>query len=335
MFSYARVQNWSDEEDEGHPRKEHEGDSFSQLANRGAPVPASTPNQTDGASTSATEPGRSADAPADPEDGQEMVGGESRELLIYAVPLMRNDVVFLPVTAWCDERPDLKQPEDWKQQMELYAFKIKTSASDTWSSMGEKESGFQKTIHSLGTKVVNSMSPEEMLMKAIPDNITKVIIRHPATVMPDVIMEKLTSMSQKQSFAATGKAALAGLALPLAFGLDVIIIPGPQVLTYYTLWQLYKNGSGAVGAQRLTRYVKQDGNDTQVRVNYVGDTRLDKYKEVADHSVDGVLPEDEVEALCAEIREPELLEALMALRKRHLGFTQKKNSKYTLLQNDA
>lgn len=36
---------------------------------------------------------------------------------------------------------------------------------------------------------------------------------------------------------AVGKAAAATVLLPLAIGVDLIILPGPQVLTYYTSWQ--------------------------------------------------------------------------------------------------
>ena len=72
---------------------------------------------------------------------------------------------------------------------------------------------------------------------------------------------------------AVGKAAVATLMLPLAIGVDLIILPGPQVLTYYTSWQLYRNAQGAMGSQRAA-FVTQSGSDADtIRVDYVPDAR--------------------------------------------------------------
>lgn len=48
--------------------------------------------------------------------------------------------------------------------------------------------------------------------------------------------------------------------------------PSPQVLTYYTMWQLWRNAAGAVGTQRAA-YVTQATNASDIRVTYVPDTR--------------------------------------------------------------
>ena len=45
---------------------------------------------------------------------------------------------------------------------------------------------------------------------------------------------------------------------------------GAQVLTYYTLFQMWKHGKSAAGGARLTKYVAQDGAASAVRVCYAG-----------------------------------------------------------------
>jgi hypothetical protein len=45
-----------------------------------------------------------------------------------------------------------------------------------------------------------------------------------------------------------------------------------QVLTYYTMWQLWRNAAGAVGTQRAA-FVTQATSASDIRVNYVPDTR--------------------------------------------------------------
>lgn len=77
--------------------------------------------------------------------------------------------------------------------------------------------------------------------------------------------QELTTKTSSIKLASTAKAALAGLMLPIAFGIDIVVIPGPQVLTYYTLWELYKNSKNAVGTSRLTKYIAQDGSEDQVQ----------------------------------------------------------------------
>eukprot|EP00798_Chlamydomonas_sp_ICE-L_P026000 gene26000-11691_t len=89
-------------------------------------------------------------------------------------------------------------------------------------------------------------------------------------------MDRLTSMTKRHGVASQAKVALAGLLLPLAFGIDVMVVPGPQMFTYYTVFQMWKHSKSTKGSARLTKYVGQEGKDKNVRVNYAGDSRLDK-----------------------------------------------------------
>jgi hypothetical protein len=45
------------------------------------------------------------------------------------------------------------------------------------------------------------------------------------------------------------------------------------VLTYYTLWQMYRNTNGAVGTQRMTRFITQGGNRRNIQVHYEPEPR--------------------------------------------------------------
>jgi hypothetical protein len=47
----------------------------------------------------------------------------------------------------------------------------------------------------------------------------------------------------------------------------------PQVLTYYTMWQMYRNTDGAVGTTRMTKFITQGGSSTNIRVNYAAEPR--------------------------------------------------------------
>jgi hypothetical protein len=57
----------------------------------------------------------------------------------------------------------------------------------------------------------------------------QVVIYHPTQVPPDAIMERLTSITSKQRWWTGVKAAAASLMLPIAFGVDIVVIPGPSV----------------------------------------------------------------------------------------------------------
>lgn len=66
-----------------------------------------------------------------------------------------------------------------------------------------------------------------------------------------------------------------------------------------------------------------------------GESRLDKYLEWVNDQDDGVLEEEQIEQLCAELGEPELLHHLIELRARHLRMntTTKFASEYTLISD--
>ncbi len=63
----------------------------------------------------------------------------------------------------------------------------------------------------------------------LPSHRTQVIIHHPALFPPDLIMQHLQSLAAKQGTMATAKTTVAALVLPLAFGIDTFVIPGPAV----------------------------------------------------------------------------------------------------------
>jgi hypothetical protein len=55
--------------------------------------------------------------------------------------------------------------------------------------------------------------------------------------------------------------------------------------------------------------------------------RLDKYHDLANDCPEGVLSEDDIEALVNDIREPDLLEALLSLRAKALRDGNKRTSR--------
>lgn len=193
--------------------------------------------------------------------------------------------------------------------------------------------------------------------------------------------------------------------------------PAPQVLTYYTMWNLYRNTNGALGTTRMTKFITQNGTSANIRVNYAAEarwvmagvcvcvwqgrgggaggavcvlcacllvcgshtqcclsffvhllprphtshpthalsglhtcthttpsppsplqptiTRLDKYHDAANDCPEGVLSEDDIEALVNDLREPDLLDALLSLRSKALrdagNRTSKGGDEYTAL----
>lgn len=52
-----------------------------------------------------------------------------------------------------------------------------------------------------------------------------------------------------------------------------VCCPITQVLTYYTLWNMYRNTNGALGTTRMTKFVQQGGSSANIRVNYVAEPR--------------------------------------------------------------
>ncbi|MEW5307008.1 MAG: hypothetical protein WDW36_009430 [Sanguina aurantia] len=264
---------------------------------------------------------------------QDSVAMESRELLIYAIPLMRDKLIYLPVSSWT-EAPT--EHTGWRKKIQGQIGVLQGKAQDTWDGLKAAEPGTMKNkVYEVGRSVVENLSPEERLLRSIPKNVTKVIIRHPLSVPPDEIMEELTQTTTAAGMLNTTKATVAGLVLPLAMTIDAIIIPGPSILTYCTLFKMYTSGSVAQGGQRLTAYISQEGKANNVRVNYCGEPRLDKYLDWVNDQDDGVLEEEQIEQLCVELGEPELLHHLIELRARHLRMntTTKFASEYTLISD--
>ncbi|WIA19636.1 hypothetical protein OEZ85_005572 [Tetradesmus obliquus] len=248
-----------------------------------------------------------------------------QELLIYAIPLTRGKVIFLPVCPW---RTEPEQAKGWKKAVVGHVGRVQGEASELWEKFATAEQGtVANKVYRLGKRVLDSISPEERLMRGVPKDISKVIIHHPSQVSPESIMEQMHTMTKSYGLAAVGRAAAATVMLPLAVGVDLVILPGPQVLTYYTMWQLYRNTDGALGTTRMTKFITQGGSSENIRVNYVIDPRLDRYYDSALDCPEGVLPADDIDALVADLREPSLQEALHSLRTKALRDSNRRTSR--------
>ena len=57
---------------------------------------------------------------------------------------------------------------------------------------------------------------------------------------------------------------------PLLCIVSYMVLMYAQAFTSYTLYQLWKHGKNAAGGARLTKYVRQDGIASAVRVCYAG-----------------------------------------------------------------
>lgn len=164
-------------------------------------------------------------------------------------------------------------------------------------------------------------------MRGLPRRVDRVAVFHATRLDSAALRAQMSSMSTAYGVKAVGKAAAATVLLPLAIGVDLIILPGPQVLTYYTSWQLWRNATGAAGAWQRAAFVTQSGDGGGgggsgggggVRVEFVPDPRLDRAHDATGASRDGVLPEEEISALVAALREPSLEEPLRELRRQRL-----------------
>jgi hypothetical protein len=60
-------------------------------------------------------------------------------------------------------------------------------------------------------------------------HISKVLIHHPSQVSPEQIKTQMSTMTKSYGLKAVGRAAAATVMLPLAVGVDLVILPGPQV----------------------------------------------------------------------------------------------------------
>ncbi|KAG1671800.1 hypothetical protein FOA52_000177 [Chlamydomonas sp. UWO 241] len=224
-------------------------------------------------------------------------------------------LVFLPVTGW---REPKKERSGVSLQIHERVQKLHIAAADKWQKMGEEEKGVARKVHDFGQRIQEDMTPEERLTSSIPKNVSKIIIHHPTSVGPDLILEKLQATTRRHGTVSTLKAGAAALVLPLALGMDTLIIPGPGFTSSFLSFQLWKNSRSAIGSNRLAAYIKQDGNSNDVRVNYWGDARLDAFYTMAQESTDGCLCEAEIEALVGTVKEEELRRPLIELRARHL-----------------
>ncbi|MEW5305856.1 MAG: hypothetical protein WDW36_008371 [Sanguina aurantia] len=227
-----------------------------------------------------------------------------------------------------------------------FGSRLKNKAAEMWQGMGQDSASVvSKKVYDVGQAVLESTSPEERLLQAIPKNVTKIIIYHPAQVPPDQLRMKLAGISSSTGLKSAGKAAVAGLMLPVVVGVDLLLNPGLPVLTAYAAWEASKGTASALGGARLARYIgNADGSGCggtgTVRMNYLPDSRLDPYIAAADDGVEGVLTEDDIVAMCEELHQEELLQPLSELRRRHMRNTVRKRSQgggaeYSLLKSQG
>lgn len=229
-------------------------------------------------------------------------GQEACELLIYAIPLMKGRLVFLPVARGTEQAEgregegaqaegQLPPPATTQPQVSAPpppapaeagagAASATTNSSSNgvlgslsdrvasfWRSMAEKQPGtLGHTIYSHGNAVLENQSAEERLMRNIPDAVTKLVINHPTTSSPEEVAEQLTKMASQYALKSTGKAVGAGLLLPVAFGAEMVAVP---LAGWFMLYQLYKATSSLGGGQRLNKYL----SGGEVRVCYAPNPR--------------------------------------------------------------
>ncbi|MEW5308165.1 MAG: hypothetical protein WDW38_000143 [Sanguina aurantia] len=244
---------------------------------------------------------------------------ETRELLIYAIPLHPKELVFLPVCSWKQPVKQFGEGVGGRMHRGITKFgsRLKNKAAEMWQGMGQDSASVvSKKVYDVGQAVLESTSPEERLLQAIPKNVTKIIIYHPAQVPPDQLRMKLAGISSSTGLKSAGKAAEAS-----------------------------KGTASALGGARLARYIgNADGSGCggagTVRMNYFLDSRLDRYIALAEDSVEGVLAEEDIVAMCEELNQEELLQPLSELRRRHMRNTARKRSQgggaeYSLLKSQG
>eukprot|EP00798_Chlamydomonas_sp_ICE-L_P026445 gene26445-17544_t len=236
---------------------------------------------------------------------------EQRELRIYALPLCNDRLVFLPVTTWREEEPG-SQPSGPVGMMSSAVKNFAFSVSSYWNGMKEKDpDSFQNKVYRTGTNIMENMSAEERLMNSIPKAATKVVIYFPSKVDAAETRETLSKLAASYAVKSAGKATMAGLALPVAVGAEMLMVPG---VGWFAAYQLYKNSVSAAGGQRLNQYLNKGGT----RVCYAPEPKLDAYVARAEASVDSMLSEEDIEDLCNDLGEDSLRHALLELRARYL-----------------
>ncbi len=57
----------------------------------------------------------------------------------------------------------------------------------------------------------------------------QVIVYHPRQLSPEQVMERVHKVSSSSTLWNTAKAVVATLMLPVAWGVDILVIPGPSV----------------------------------------------------------------------------------------------------------
>ncbi|KAG2427568.1 hypothetical protein HXX76_012222 [Chlamydomonas incerta] len=249
----------------------------------------------------------------------------SRELLLYAVPLFKDRLVFLPVVTWKDE----EDTSTVLGKMNAGINGVQQSISGMWHSLKDK-GNIPAKIYKAGQAILENMNAEERLMRNIPKRANKLVVHHPACVPPDEIQDQLTALTSTFCYKSAGKAAAAGVMLPVAVGLELIAVPG---IGWYTAYQLFKSTSAAAGGSRLNNYLKSDKRE--VRICYAPEPKMDLYILKARLSPDGVLGSEDIEDFCHDLKEPQLLHPLTELRNRHLKKTQTMNADYALLPMNA
>ncbi|KAG2498712.1 hypothetical protein HYH03_003452 [Edaphochlamys debaryana] len=244
-----------------------------------------------------------------------------RELLLYALPLFKDRLVFLPVVNWKDE----VDTSTVLGKMNAGVASVGTNLSNMWHSLKDKGNMGAK-IYKAGQAILENMNAEERLMRNIPKKANKLVVHHPASVPPDEIQDQLTALTSTFCYKSAGKAAVAGVMLPVAVGLEVIAVPG---IGWYTAYQLFKSTSAAAGGSRLNQYLK--GDRAEVRINYAPQPKMDLYILKSRLAPDGVLGSEDIEDLVHDLREPALAHPLQELRARFLKKTQTTNADYALL----
>lgn len=112
--------------------------------------------------------------------------------------------------------------------------KVTGSVVSWWNSFKDKDpDSIGHKMYQHGQVIINNMSAEERLMQNIPRNAQKLVVHHPAVIDPSQVMEQLEKMTATYCVKSMGKAAVAGVILPVAVGLEIIAVPGAGWIALY------------------------------------------------------------------------------------------------------